>query len=136
MQYSSARRAYGDNGILTASPARLLTMLYDRLVLDLERGEIALAAGDREAAHRALTHAQDILLELKSSLKVDLWDGAARLMSLYDWFTRQLITANIRGDAAIVLEVRRLAEPLRDAWHEAALQVSAAAARPAALARA
>jgi len=127
MQYSSARRAYGDNGILTASPSRLLTMLYDRLVLDLQRGELALDAGDREGAHRALTHAQDVLLELKSSLKVELWDGGPRLMALYDWFTRRLIAANIRGDARIVAEVRGMIEPLRDAWHQAALQVASAA---------
>lgn len=36
---SDAQRAqFLNDTVLSASPARLLTMLYDRLVLDLDRG--------------------------------------------------------------------------------------------------
>jgi flagellar secretion chaperone FliS len=38
----------------------------------------------------------------------------------------ELITANIRGDAAKVTGVRDLIEPLRDTWREAAMAVAAA----------
>ena len=129
--YANARRLYADNGISTASPARLLTMLYDRLVLDLERGETAQRSGNREQAHKEITHAQDILAELQASLRVDVWDGAPTLLSLYVWFTKELIAANVTGDADRTATVRRLVVPLRDAWHEAARQVAAAAPAPA-----
>ena len=61
----------------------LLTMLYDRLVLDLQRAEAEQRAGDRGAAGPHLMHAQDIVHELAATLDVDAWDGARRLMSVY-----------------------------------------------------
>ena len=41
----NARLRYVTDSVETASPARLLVQLYDRLVLDLNRGEQAMAAG-------------------------------------------------------------------------------------------
>jgi flagellar protein FliS len=121
------RNRFLDDAVATASPARLLTMLYDRLVLDLHRAEAAQVAGDREAAHRDLVHAQSIVAELSSTLDVDAWDGAPRLLSLYGFLLRELVRANISGDAAVTASCRALVEPLRDAWHEAS---RAAAATP------
>ena len=127
--YANARNRYAQDSVGTASPARLLTMLYDRLVLDLQRGEAALAGGDRPAANAALTHAQDILTELRNTLKVDVWAGGPALASLYAWWITELVGANVRGDARRVAAVRVQVEPLRDAWHQAA---RTAAATPAA----
>lgn len=116
---SPAMRArYLADSVATASPAKLLVMLYDRLVVDLNRGEQALLAGDRPEANTHLKHAQDIVTELHVSLDLDAWDGAAGLASLYAFAENELITANIRGDAAKVAAVRTLIEPLRDTWRE------------------
>lgn len=115
------RERYLADSVATASPAKLLTMLYDRLVLDLNRGEEALRTGDRGAASRLLIHAQDIVLELRTSLNLDAWDGASRLSQIYTFLLTELIGANIRSDADKVASCRRLVEPLRDAWREAAL---------------
>ena len=124
---SPAMRArYLADSVATASPAKLLVMLYDRLVVDLNRGEQALLAGDRPEANTHLKHAQDIVTELHVSLDLDAWDGAAGLASLYAFVENELITANIRGDAAKVAAVRTLIEPLRDTWREAAMAVAAA----------
>ena len=71
----NARLRYVTDSVETASPARLLVQLYDRLVLDLTRGEQALAAGDRAAASEQICHAQDIITELHATLKVDAWSG-------------------------------------------------------------
>ncbi|NHC16017.1 flagellar export chaperone FliS [Motilibacter deserti] len=128
--YANARNRYAQDSVSTASPARLLTMLYDRLVLDLQRGEAALAGGDRPAANDALTHAQDILTELRNTLKVDAWEGGPALASLYAWWITELVGANVRGDVARIRGVRAQVEPLRVAWHHAA---RTAAATPAAV---
>jgi flagellar secretion chaperone FliS len=112
------RSKYLADAVETASPAKLLTMLYDRLVLDLDRAARALRDGD-QAASQNLLHAQDILAELMSSLDVHAWDGGPGLMSVYTYLTSELITANVTSDAAKVDACLALVSPLRDAWHEA-----------------
>ncbi|PPK94501.1 flagellar protein FliS [Kineococcus xinjiangensis] len=119
---SKANR-YVAESLATASPAALLVMLYDRLVIDLQRAEQALEAGDRETAHTSLTHAQDIVLELQNSLRVDAWDGGPGLMSLYSWLMKELIATNTTQDAARAAACRvELVEPLAEAWRQAATE--------------
>src|SRR4051812_42737627 len=114
------RERYLQDSINTASPGRLLIMLYDRLVLDLMQGEEALRSLDRETAHERLTHAQEIVLELRTSLDVAAWSGAPGLAALYGFLVTELIGANINRDAGRVAACRSMVEPLRDAWREAA----------------
>jgi flagellar secretion chaperone FliS len=111
----------------TATPAGLLVMLYDRLAVDLVRGEDALLAGDRAAAHTALLHAQEIVAELLSTLDPGAWEGGGRLASLYTYLLSELLGANVARDAARVARCRELVEPLRDAWREAASTFTAGA---------
>jgi flagellar protein FliS len=120
------RNRYLEDSINTASPAKLLVMLYDRLVLDLQQGELAVQAGDRETASDKINHAQEIILELRTTLDVDVWEGAAGLAALYSWLLTELIQANIKLDAAKVAACRGIVEPLRDAWREAAVAAASA----------
>jgi flagellar protein FliS len=122
------RQRYLADSIATATPARLLVMLYDRLVLDLSRGEELLRAGDRNGASLHLLHAQDIILELRTSLNIDAWEGAEGLAQIYTWLLTELVGANIHADADRVAACRVLVEPLRDAWRDAALSTLAVAA--------
>lgn len=114
------RDRYLQDSISTASPGKLLIMLYDRLVLDLGQGEEALRNNQREVAHDKLTHAQEIIIELRVSLDVEAWAGAPGLANLYGFLLTELIGANIARDADRVAACRGLVEPLRDAWREAA----------------
>ena len=120
MTSSHLRDRYLQDSVNTASPGKLLLMLYDRLVLDLIQGEDALRAGDRESAYGKLTHAQEIILELRTSLDIEIWSGAAGLANLYDYLLLELIGANVARDAGRVAACRAILEPLRDAWREAA----------------
>jgi len=124
---SPAMRArYIADSVATASPVKLLLMLFDRLLLDLNRGEQALLAGDRIEANTHLKHAQDIVTELHVSLDLDAWDGAAGLAAVYAFVETELVNANVRGDAAKVKAMLKLMEPLRDTWREAAMAAAAA----------
>jgi flagellar protein FliS len=127
MTASNLRDRYLQDSISTASPGRLLIMLYDRLVLDLGQAEEALRTGDRETAHEKVIHAQEIVLELRTSLNVEAWSGAPGLASLYGFLLTELIGANIARDAGRVAACRELVEPLRDAWREAAAAAVAVA---------
>ena len=64
MSAASLRARYLGDAVATSSPQQVLVMLYDRLALDLERAQKAVAAGEREAASEQLQHAQAIVLEL------------------------------------------------------------------------
>lgn len=120
MSSPQLRDRYLQDSINTASPGKLLLMLYDRLVLDLVQGEEALRAGERERANDKLTHAQEIVMELRTTLDVEAWVGAPGLANLYGFLFTELIAANIGRDADRVVACRNLVEPLRDAWREAA----------------
>lgn len=128
--YGSAaqRNQYLADSVLSAPPARLLTMLYDRLLLDLGRAETAQQAANWPVASENLLHGQAIIAELISSLKTDAWDGADGLLGLYNYAFTALVNANIQRDPALTREAIELLEPLRQAWHEAAATIPAAAA--------
>ena len=100
-------------------------MLYERLTLDCYRALDAQRSGDHQEAHRHLLHAQDIVMELRSSLKTDAWDGATALASLYDYLHTRLINANVKRDAAITEHCLGLVQDLAQTWREAALQTVA-----------
>ncbi|MCZ2830291.1 flagellar export chaperone FliS [Modestobacter sp. VKM Ac-2986] len=128
MSAATLRNRYLGDAVSTASPQRLLVMLYDRLALDLERAESALTTGDREQANNLLQHAQDIVLELQSSLQVESWEGGPRLSALYTWLHGELVRANVKGDLRRVGDCRKIVEPLRDAWREAAASLASSPA--------
>ena len=121
MSAASLRARYLGDAVATSSPQQVLVMLYDRLALDLERAQKAVAAGDRSEASEQLQHAQAIVLELLSSLQVDAWEGGPGLASIYDFLHLQLVRANIGRDAATTEGCLRLVEDLCATWREAAL---------------
>jgi flagellar protein FliS len=130
MSYAALRQRYVADSVTTASPARLVVMLYDRLLLDLHRAETALRDGRRRDAEEPLRHAQEIVLELRTSLDIEVWDGAAGLASLYTWVFSELVQAVVGGDAERVLACRSAVAPLRQAWVEAAVDLVATADAP------
>ncbi|WP_426006117.1 flagellar export chaperone FliS [Paenarthrobacter sp. NyZ202] len=129
MTYSALRAQqlsrYNDDAVLSAPPARLLTMLYDRLLLDLKRARLAQENTNWDVARETLLHAQAIVAELQSSLRVELWDGAASLAGIYEYAMQALIGANIYRDVERTKECIELLEPLRQGWHEASAQLTA-----------
>ena len=120
MNASLIRNRYVGDSVTTASPGRLVTMLYDRLVRDLVAAEAALGNADLEGANHNLIHAQEIVWELAAGLDPSKWSGGPALAALYQFMLAELLDANIKKDAAKVASVRSLAEPLADAWHQAA----------------
>ena len=78
------RNRYARESVTTATPAQLVTMLYDRLVKDLNAAEQGLGARDIQASHVALIHAQDIVHELSSTLDTSVWKEGEALRRLYD----------------------------------------------------
>lgn len=128
MNAALASTRYVSDSVTTAPSGRLLVMLYDRLLLELDRGEQELRSGTPGSEH--LLRAQDILLELRGNLNLDSWSGARGLADIYAFVLTELIAANIGRDPDRVMVSRALISPLRDAWAEVALQLATGALSP------
>lgn len=113
------------DAILSATPAQLVTMLYDRLLLDLRRAETAQGTGNWPVASENLLHAQAIIAELTGSLDTKAWDGADNLLGIYNYASSALVSANMHRNVDRTREAIRLLEPLQQTWHEAAALIPA-----------
>jgi flagellar protein FliS len=116
-------RSYKETQIKTATPGKLILMLYDGAIRQLNQ-----ALEDMSEEHRrydsisnCLIKAQDIIAELMVSLDFDRGGEIAKnLFGLYVFMNRRLLDANIKKDKAYVEEVKGLLLELRGAWAEVA----------------
>ena len=99
-------------------------MLCDRLVLDVQRALEAQQNSNHPEAHNQLVHAQEIVIHLRSTLRVEAWDGGPGSASLYDWLHNELIRANISKDPAVTEGCLSIVTNLADTWRTAALQAA------------
>lgn len=118
--FNRQREQLRREAILSATPAQLVTMLYDRLLLDLRRAETAQGSGNWPVASENLLHAQAIVAELSASLDTTSWDGADNLLGIYNYVSSALVSANLHRNVERTREAIRLLEPLQQTWHEAA----------------
>ncbi len=120
----STSNPYKQASVNTATPGRLLLMLYDGLIRFMNEAGLALKENQTEKAHRALIRAQEIVLELRSTLDYDkapeLCDS---LHSLYTYFYEKLIEANRAKSSAPVDEITGMVKELRDAFRQAEQQL-------------
>jgi flagellar secretion chaperone FliS len=123
-QAAKLRQRYLADAIETAVPAVRLMMLYDALELDLRRADAAFDTGDLKAINDNLVHAQAIILTLRDTIKPELWDGAPRMIALYDHFLAELLGANLTKDRRRAASVAELIGRVADAWRKAAEVVS------------
>jgi flagellar protein FliS len=129
----TARARYLADAVATATPARRIVLLYDRLWLDIQRAQAAQDCGDA-AARDHLQHAQQIVAELLGSLDVAAWSGAADLASLYSYLLRELISEVIEPRPGRLAAVTRIVTDLRTSWQQAEAQLQGGAAPGAAVA--
>jgi flagellar protein FliS len=125
--YSNALSTYKETRIKTASQGQLIIMLYNEAVrqLDLALDVIRLNdSGKKDPANiekigKAVVKTQEIVSELMVSLDFEQGgDIAINLFSLYTWFNRELMEANIKQDGRRLSMVREHIDTLRTAWQE------------------
>ena len=108
--YATARQAYAESAILTASPGRLVVMLYDGAIGSLRQSAAAMRAGDRERARARMRKAESIIDELNGSLDMDVGELPDKLRAIYNFCKRLLIRATGRVSGAITygeIEIER-----------------------------
>ena len=119
-QSEVAQNQYQQMAVQTASPEKLLLMLYDG-VIRFSKGAIQeLNNHNYENAHKYLLKVQDAINELIINLNME-FDISKQLLNLYEYFIRRLVEANTSKDPAKVEEVLGFMIELRDTWAQAAL---------------
>lgn len=106
------------NNIMLSSPEKLLLMLVDGLSRFVKTAKIAIKEKDTVKVNENLIKAQDIVVELASSLNMD-YEISENLSRLYDFVYQRLIDANIKKDIKIIEEIEPIIEELKNTWHEA-----------------
>lgn len=105
-------------GAMSASPHKLIAMLYDGARAAIARARFHLEGGNIAERGNAISKAIDII---DNGLRAVLDHAAggeisANLESLYEYMVRRLMLANLRNDAALLAEVDALLESLASAW--------------------
>ena len=111
--------AYIENMVKTASPAKLVELLYMKAVDVLKEAEEFIEKKEYTSANEKIKRAQDIVLELNLSLDVERGGQIAQnLRALYNYMFQRLLDANVKKDVEMVREVRGMLEELLETWRE------------------
>ena len=114
---------YLEMAVETASPARLIVMLYDGAIRFINEAAHAMQQRDYETQNAKLQRAQKILAELISSLDFDKGgEIAENLFRLYTYMYNQLVEANINDSLERLEHVAHLLSELRAAWDAIAIE--------------
>jgi flagellar protein FliS len=90
-------KQYQKASIETASREQILIMLYDGAIQFLNKAKVAMEAKDFEAIHNNLVGAQNIIQEFINSMDREVAPQLAEnLISLYEYFLRRLVQANMK----------------------------------------
>lgn len=112
------QRVHVETGIETASPHRLVGMLFDGALDAIAAARGALTRGDLALKGSKIGHAARIVDEgLRGGL--DRTAGGAlahQLDQLYGYIGQRLTHANLHNDDAALRECADLLGPLREAW--------------------
>ncbi|KQV89620.1 flagellar export chaperone FliS [Pelomonas sp. Root1237] len=116
-----AGSAYGKVGVetdvLSASPHRLVALLFDGVMEGMNMALAAIQAGNTPVKNNSLCRCVRILDEgLKAALNLESTPLAHDLRDLYAYLCMRLTQANLHSDVAAIEECKRLLAPVRDAW--------------------
>lgn len=114
---NSSPNAYLKMKVLTASPVELRLMLYEGAIKFCRQARHGLVHKDLEGLYNGLTRAQNIVLELTSSLNPE-HDASLceRLSSLYSYIYRRLIDSHMHRDLEAIDEAIHLLDFERETW--------------------
>jgi flagellar secretion chaperone FliS len=125
-----------ETGVMSASPHRLIVMLYQGARQAIAQARMHIQYGNVAARGEAIGKAIQIVESgLQQSLNVEAGgEIAQRLNALYSYMKRRLLEANMHGSEAMLVEIDGLLATLEEAWVGIAPEVArmAAAAQPVA----
>ncbi len=122
----NATRAYARATNETASPERLMVLLFEAALRQMRHAATLLDAKKDTEALALLTKASDIVTELGASLNAEVAPELANTLGeLYVFVAERLAMASLTRTAAPVREAERAFAPIVDGFQQAVAQVSA-----------
>jgi flagellar protein FliS len=108
-----------ETSVVSASPHRLIVMLYDGAMVAVLSAVTLMKAGNIPEKGKAISKAIQIIDNgLRASLDRDAGGQIAQgLDSLYEYMSARLLSANLNNDPDILEEVHGLLAELRGAWN-------------------
>ncbi|HTR38437.1 MAG TPA: flagellar export chaperone FliS [Bryobacteraceae bacterium] len=114
---SNVYRNFLEEEVLSASPVKLVQLLYGSALEAIGAARRYLRQGDIRARCRAITKAMAIVTELSLSLDRDAGGSLSRdLAELYGYVEKLLIEANIRQVDTPLATAERLLTTLLEGW--------------------
>ena len=110
--------SYFEQKVMGEKPEELTLLLYEGIVKFIKQTKIFNDSKNFEKSGNANMRAQAIIVELRSTLNMDI-EISGNLDQIYIFMMDRLVDANISKDNSILDEVLTLAEDLRDTWKEA-----------------
>ncbi|MGV7931101.1 MAG: flagellar export chaperone FliS [Spirochaetota bacterium] len=122
---------YKRTEINTANQGKLIVMLYDGAIKFLNIAIENMEPRTYDIVNTNIIKAQDIITELLLSLNVAEGGEISKgLMSLYLYFKKRLLEANVQKDAEILKEVLLHLRELRAAWDKISAKEARADVQP------
>ena len=118
--YAATPAAYQQQSVLTATPGRLVVMLYDGARRFLVQAAAAMREGQLRRADERLGRAEAILDELLGTLDMSAGQIAERLQAIYIFCRRELLEARRERRPGRIEWVNRQLGELREAWDQIA----------------
>ncbi len=129
MSYATHAAQYQEVAVRSASPAQLVVMVYDHLLLNLRRTRLATEQGNVELRIASLDRARAALGELLGGLDTERGgEMAAQLGALYAFFLGELVDVGLRPSVARLDRVIAMAAELRESFATIAAPSALAAA--------
>ena len=121
--YEKIAKSYKTQSVSTASPGKLVLMLFDGCLRFTAAATKAFDepnfAKKNEGINNNLIKAQNIVAELQSSLDMTVpGELPGTLYRLYDYVLNNLQQANLKKDLKPIEEAEKVINELRDAWAE------------------
>lgn len=107
--------AYKKQSVTTMTPMEIVVKLYSEIERQLNRAIMFIEQKKIEDANNALNKSLDLVGALRSVLDLNIPIGQ-NLESLYAYFEKQIITANMKKDAEIIKELLPMVAELKDAF--------------------
>jgi flagellar protein FliS len=124
MSYATKTTSYRDLEVLSASPEKLVLMLYDHLLSQFERARIGFERDTPELSLGACTKIRTIVGELLATLDFERGgEIAEQLAALYQFLLLQLLDVRGRDDLQRLQRLHGIVATLRDGFVGAADQL-------------
>ena len=114
---NNAFSAYKKQSVTTLTPGEIVVRLYMEAERQLNRASYYIPLKNYEETNKALIKAQDVINALRSSLDMKI-PLSKNLDSLYEYFNREIVEANVKKDKAKVDALLPMIAELREAFAE------------------